>query len=115
MKFPNDKTRRPANAIARTIEDVSLCPSCECDMVYPIEWEQAEEDVWGVTLRCPNCERVRDGMMDEGLIEKFDCLLDRGTDLLVHDLNNLTYANMVTEINAFVAALDGGHLLPEDF
>jgi hypothetical protein len=108
-------SHRPKNAVARTIEDVSLCPDCECDMVYPIDWEQAGDRHWRVTLRCPNCEQVGDGVMDEELIEKFDCLLDRGTDSLVRDLRNLTYANMATEINAFVSALDGGHLLPEDF
>jgi hypothetical protein len=109
------KPERLADSIARTIEDVSLCPHCECDMVYPIDWEQADGSLWRVTLRCPNCEDVAPGVMDEELIEKFDCLLDRGTDSLVRDLRNLTYANMATEINAFVGALDGGHILPEDF
>lgn len=126
MNPRNDKTRKqeaghPAHSRthspARNIEDVSICAECECDMVYPIDWEQEQSDnrLWRVTLRCPNCEGVRDGLMDEDLIEKFDCLLDRGTDSLVRDLRNLTYANMATEINVFVSALDGGHLLPEDF
>jgi hypothetical protein len=109
------KPERLADSIAGTIEDVSVCPHCECDMVYPIDWEQADGSLWRVTLRCPNCEDVVPGVMDEELIEKFDCLLDRGTDSLVRDLRNLTYANMATEINAFVGALDGGHILPEDF
>ncbi|MGB3953262.1 MAG: hypothetical protein WBK99_09055 [Solirubrobacterales bacterium] len=106
---------RVADQVAHQIEDVSHCPSCECDMVYPIDWEQASGDHWRVTLRCPNCEDVCQGVMDEELIEKFDCLLDRGTDSLVRDLRNLTYANMATEINSFVAALDGDFVLPEDF
>lgn len=126
MNSKNDKTQkqaarhsksndRVADSIAKTIEDVSVCPHCECDMVYPIDWEQAEGSFWRVTLRCPNCEDVAPGVMDEELIEKFDCLLDRGTDSLVRDLRNLTYANMATEINAFVGALDGDNILPEDF
>ncbi len=108
-------SHRPKDAVARVIEDVSYCAECECEMVYPIDWDQADGRHWRVTLRCPNCEDVREGLMDEELIEKFDCLLDRGTDSLVRDLRNLTYANMATEINTFVSALDGGHLLPEDF
>ena len=100
---------------ARTIEDVSVCVDCECEMVYPIDWEQADGSHWRVTLRCPNCEEITQNVMGEDLIEKFDCLLDRGTDSLVRDLRNLTHANMATEINAFVDALHEGHVLPEDF
>lgn len=125
MNSRNDKTKNEAkmpvrgrrldDAIATTIEDVTSCVHCECEMVYPIDWEQAEGTLWRVTLRCPNCEEVAPGVMDEELIEKFDCLLDRGTDSLVRDLRNLTYANMATEINTFVGALSEGHILPEDF
>lgn len=127
MNSRNDKTKKPVasesmvrnrrvdDAVAAEIEDVSLCRHCDCDMVYPIDWEQAEGTLWRVTLRCPNCEDVAPGVMDEELIEKFDCLLDRGTDSLVRDLRNLTYANMATEINTFVGALGEGHILPEDF
>lgn len=126
MNSRNDKTkrqqsgqaltgRRITDAAAETIEDVSTCRICQCEMVYPIDWEQAEGARWRVTLRCPNCEQVTPGVMEEELIEEFDCLLDRGTDSLVRDLRNLTYANMATEINSFVGALGEGHILPEDF
>lgn len=107
--------RRAGDQVAHKIEDVASCSHCDCDMVYPIDWEQADGTLWRVTLRCPNCEEVSPGVMDEELIEKFDCLLDRGTDSLVRDLRNLTYANMATEINAFVGALETGNILPEDF
>lgn len=109
------RSRRAGDHVAGTIDEVASCTHCDCDMVYPIDWEQAEGTLWRVTLRCPNCEEVSPGVMDEELIEKFDCLLDRGTDSLVRDLRNLTYANMATEINAFVGALGEGHILPEDF
>ena len=109
------RERRADDTVARTIEEVANCVHCDCDMVYPIDWEQAEGTHWRVTLRCPNCEEVSPGTMDEELIEKFDCLLDRGTDSLVRDLRNLTYANMATEINAFIGALDSDLVLPEDF
>ncbi|MFY9489149.1 MAG: hypothetical protein WAP35_10720 [Solirubrobacterales bacterium] len=112
---PKVESAKLADQIARTLEDVAHCPDCECDMVYPIDWEQADGNHWRVTLRCPNCEDVTQGVMGEDLIEKFDCALDRGTDSLVRDLRNLTYANMATEINSFVSALDGDYLLPEDF
>lgn len=101
--------------VATTIDEVTTCGLCECEMVYPIDWEQAEGTLWRVTLRCPNCEEVTSGLMDEDLIERYDGLLDRGTDSLVRDLSNLTYANMATEINTFIGALGSDHILPEDF
>lgn len=109
------RSRRATDLAATDVDQVAICKHCECDMVYPIDWEQAEGNYWRVTLRCPNCEDVFPGMMDEDLIEQFDCLLDRGTDSVVRDLRNLTYANMATEINAFIGALEGGFILPEDF
>lgn len=99
----------------KTLGDISICPSCDCEMVYPIDWARAESNRWQVTLRCPNCERVDSGVFNEDLIERYDCLLDRGTDSLVRDLRNLTYANMATEISAFVDALQSDFVLPEDF
>lgn len=103
--------------ILSTLDEVYACQnqSCESDMVYPTDWEQHKGRYWEVVLRCPNCEECTMGIMNEELIERFDCLLDRGTDSLVRDLRNLTYFNMATEINSFVQALDNDHILPEDF
>lgn len=109
------RSRRITDLVATDIDQVAICKSCACDMVYPIDWEQAEGTLWRVTLRCPNCEEVSLGVMDEELIEQFDCLLDRGADSVVRDLRNLTYANMATEINSFIDALEDGFILPEDF
>ena len=99
------------------IDQAATCPhdNCNCDLRYPIDWEQAEGTLWRVTLRCPNCEEISPGVMDEELIQKFDDKLDRRTDNFVRDLRVLTYANMATEVNRFVGLLDEGHILPEDF
>lgn len=98
-----------------TAEIAAKCPQCEAKFCYPIDWEQVTKPYWKVTLRCPDCEHRRDAHMIEEEIERFDNDLDRGTDALVRDLRRLTYSNMATEINAFVAAIDAGHVLPEDF
>ena len=102
--------------LARTLEDAAECSfGCGCDKVYPFDWVQADDNTWQVTLRCPNCEGIDDVAINGELIERFDLLLDRGTDRLVRDLRNLTYANMATEINTFVLALNEDQILPEDF
>jgi hypothetical protein len=52
---------------------------------------------------------------DEDAIQRFDEVLDAGTEALVADLRQLTRANMEADVMRFVDALHADHLLPEDF
>ncbi len=121
--FENEPTgatpRQPAAtpALPRPSEtaDLHLCGTCESDLVYPVEWEEAGATHWEVVLRCPNCEWSGTGVYEQHVVEKFDEELDRGTEALVRDLKRLMQANMEDEIERFVTALDGDHVLPEDF
>jgi hypothetical protein len=99
------------------LEDTELhiCGSCESDLVYPVEWDEAGATHWEVSLRCPNCEWNGTGVFSQDTVERFDEELDRGTEALVRDLKRLMTANMEDEIERFVTALDNGHVLPEDF
>lgn len=113
------KSRRRAQKQQRaaTLTDLTTCIACACEMVYPIDWApaQSRDRRWHVVLRCPNCESIADGTFHEDLIERYDSMLDRGTDALVGDLCRLTRANMADEIDTFVAALTADAILPEDF
>jgi hypothetical protein len=95
--------------------DLHICGSCDSELVYPIEWEESGPTHWEVMLRCPNCEWNGTGVYSQTAVERFDEELDRGTEALVRDLKRLMTANMEDEIDRFVQALDGDHLLPEDF
>ena len=95
--------------------DLHECPECERTLVYPVEWEEASPTQWEVLLRCPNCEWTHLGVFDQTVVDRFDEELDRGTEALVRDLKRLMTANMEDEIERFVRALDGNHVLPEDF
>ncbi len=95
--------------------ELHLCPECECDLVYPVSWDEADATSWEVTLRCPNCEWGVTNVFGEQCIQRFDETLDRGTEALVDDLRQLTRANMEEDVERFVLALDAGHVLPEDF
>jgi hypothetical protein len=96
-------------------DDLHICGSCGSDLVYPTEWDEAGSTHWEVTLRCPNCEWAGTGIFEQDTVERFDEELDRGTDALVRDLKHLMHANMEEEIDRFVAALEGDHIVPEDF
>jgi hypothetical protein len=95
--------------------DLHLCGTCNSDLVYPVEWEEAGSSHWQVSLRCPNCEWTGTGIFEQSSVERFDEELDRGTEALVSDLRRLVQANMEVEIERFVEALDADAILPEDF
>jgi hypothetical protein len=96
-------------------EDLHICGTCNCDLVYPVEWDEAGATHWEVTLRCPNCEWSGTGIFSQDVVERFDEELDRGTEQLVRDLKRMMHANMEDEIERFVHALEGDHILPDDF
>ena len=95
--------------------DLHVCGTCESQLVYPVEWEEAGPKHWEVSLRCPNCEWQGTGVYEQAVVETFDEELDRGTEALVRDLKRLMHANMEDDIDRFVDALDVGLILPEDF
>ena len=97
------------------LDDLHICPECDRDLVYPVEWEEASETHWEVLLRCPNCEWTEVGRFDQPTVDRFDEQLDDGTEILLRDLERLERANMEDEIERFTRALDAGAILPEDF
>ncbi len=97
------------------VSDLHVCASCESELVYPTEWDEASTSHWEVALRCPNCEWTGTGIFEQQIVERFDEELDRGTEALVRDLKRLMHANMEDEIERFVAALTLDQILPEDF
>jgi hypothetical protein len=96
-------------------DDLHVCGTCESNLVYPVEWDEAGATHWEVTLRCPNCEWSGTGVFEQDVVERFDEELDRGTEALVRDLKRMMHANMEDEIERFVYALEADHILPDDF
>jgi hypothetical protein len=110
-----DTTTTAPRPTAEPANDLHLCGTCESELVYPVDWEEASDTHWEVTLRCPNCEWSGTGVFEQDIVERFDEELDRGTEALVRDLKRLAHANMEDEIERFTTALDEGHIVPEDF
>ena len=92
-----------------------ICPDCESSLVYPVQWEEADESHWQITLRCPNCERTEDGVFGQEICDGFDDELERGTDALTRDYKRLMTANLAEEIDRFAKALEVDGILPVDF
>jgi hypothetical protein len=98
-----------------TQDGLHVCPSCTSHLVYPIDWAPADRKRWSVELRCPNCEWHGNGVYAQEIVDRFDEQLDRGTEELLGDLTMLTRANMEEQVERFVAALNAGWIVPEDF
>ncbi len=97
------------------LRDLHLCPCCDRDLVYPVEWEEVSPTHWEVLLRCPNCEWSEVDTFDQPTVDHFDERLDIGTEILLRDLKRLQQANMEDEIDRFVRAVNADAILPEDF
>jgi hypothetical protein len=100
---------------APPVDELHICPECDRDLVYPVDWEEASATHWEVELRCPNCEWSEVGTFDQATVDRFDEQLDLGTDALVKDLRRMVQANMEAEAERFAAALEANAILPEDF
>ena len=105
----------PDPFVARERVDLHVCPECDKELVYPVEWEEASPTHWEVQLRCPNCEWLTVGRFDQETVDRFDEELDHGTEALVRDLKRLTRANMEEEIERFASALASDAIWPMDF
>jgi hypothetical protein len=95
--------------------DLDLCPCCRSELVYPTDWAPAPPRRWRVQLRCPECDWIGCGIYPESVVDRFDHALDAATESLLTDLHLLVRAGMEDQVEAFVAALEDDHILPEDF
>jgi hypothetical protein len=92
-----------------------VCPECRSELVYPTDWAPAATRHWHVELRCPDCEWQGQGVYSQDVVDRFDLVLDDGTEAILDDLTRLSRANMEEEIERFTDALTRDLILPEDF
>jgi hypothetical protein len=128
MPQPSDKhsIRRIVLPSGRSIEVVRfylddgtdglhVCPHCASHLVQPIDWHEAPQGFWELTLHCPNCDWLDEGVFDQDQVDALEERLDDGLTDMLSDLRRLTQSNMAEEIERFTAALQADLVLPEDF
>jgi hypothetical protein len=106
---------RPSRRGDRQAEDLHICPSCDSHLVIPVDWAPVSGKRWKVDLRCPECEWAGGGTYSQHVVDRYDEVLDEGTEALLEDLTNLSRANMEEHADAFALALRDDLILPEDF
>lgn len=99
----------------REAAELHICPHCASELVYPVDWSPTPNRRWNVSLRCPDCEWFGGGTYEQELVDRFDEVLDRGTEELLDDLNALTRANIEQQADRFISAIWANEVLPEDF
>lgn len=92
-----------------------VCPSCNSQLVQPVDWAEAPQGYWELVLQCPNCFWLDEGVFDQDQVDALEEQLDEGLTEMLADLRRLTQANMSEEIERFAAALNADLILPEDF
>ncbi|HEX4862550.1 MAG TPA: hypothetical protein VFV02_00665 [Acidimicrobiales bacterium] len=129
MKIPNDNhsIRRIVLPSGRSIEVVRfgetdnatrqlhVCPWCDSHLVQPIAWSEERNSRWQLTLECPNCSWIENGVFDRRQVEELEDRLDEGLAEMIADLQRLAQANMAEDIDRFADALQRDLVLPEDF
>lgn len=113
---PSDFSTHPCtDGPSATAGLLHICKRCDSKLVYPVDWAPADRNAWSVELRCPDCEWSASGVYAQEVVDRFDDELDRGTELLLGDLQLLTRANMEDQVERFITALHADWILPEDF
>ena len=98
-----------------TRHGLHICPGCDSELVQPVCWSETEDHRWELTLECPNCGWLEDGVYQREQIDRLEEKLDDGLAEMLADLKRLTQANMAEEIDRFISALNADFILPEDF
>lgn len=103
------------NAAQRAYRPLHICRDCSAPLVQPLSWAESEGDQWELELHCPNCGWNTTGVYNQAEVEELEDRLEEGLSEMLADLHRLAQANMTEEVERFIAALDAGVILPEDF
>jgi hypothetical protein len=100
--------------VARGVE-ARRCPVCGGELVYPLDWRRTSKTSWTLRLRCPDCETMRDVLMERPDVEELNRHLYRAHQAVAEESRNLARRNFEEEAERFVAALASGLIQPIDF
>jgi len=98
------------------VPDLHLCRGCERPFVVPAAvLDLVGHDRYLIELQCNNCGLVVVSTHGEDVLEALDRELDCQTGDMQAALELWLVTRQIEEIEVFAAALQGDHILPEDF
>lgn len=116
MRWEGTHTTPPHRPARFEVPDLHLCRACEQPFVVPAAViDVVGPDQYLMELQCTNCGLLVVGSHGEQVLEDLDRELDRQRYDMETALELWTITRQAEEIDAFAHALQGDHILPEDF
>lgn len=116
MRWEADITRSSRKPARFEVPDLHICRSCERPFVVPSAvLDVVAENRYLMELQCMSCGVVVVSTHGEEALEALDRELDRQTADMRSALDLWLVTRQLEEIDAFAAALQHDHILPEDF
>jgi hypothetical protein len=91
------------------------CRDCGSTLIQPLEWMPLGNERWCVLVRCPECFRFADRVLDEDQSDEFLAALDEAQDNLKEAAELLNREIFRDECDSFVRALQADLVGPLDF
>lgn len=107
------KSARPAAAATGKL--LHICVSCASPLVHPLYWTEQDESRWLMTLRCPECESLTEGLFTDQAVHRLARELDRGEAVLLDALERVTHESMTEALALLQHALEADLIFPSDF
>lgn len=104
-----------STAHAEAAVDLTICGTCDCHFVQPVDWEEAGPRHWRLELRCPNCESRGTVVVEDEVVDQYDMVLERGSAELARSLHEAVEQSIEDEVVRLRDALERDLILPEDF
>ena len=82
-----------------------VCTRCGADALCPIEWVTFGDDAWLMWMRCGECGRPHEAIVDNVSAAAIDVEMDRQQDWIARYAEAMSIDRMRDEIETFVAAL----------
>ncbi|HET7171466.1 MAG TPA: hypothetical protein VFI18_07510 [Gaiellales bacterium] len=105
----------PADDPKARLRQIEICPECDSDRVHPVDWHEVDEHHWRLDVRCPDCRWMGSDVFAQDEVERYDDLLNAGTDALIEELERITRENMADHLERFLRALEDDGIMPIDF
>jgi hypothetical protein len=91
------------------------CDACGSELVYPVWWEEVDDETWAVERRCPSCEWRHIGEFRQGAVDHFNNVRTDGMGELLRALRETARTNMAHDVDRLVGAIHDGLIQPMDF
>lgn len=92
-----------------------VCVYCASLLVQPTQWSQDDEELWCVTLRCPECYRAYETQLTQEQVNEFTVEIEEGFRHLLDALEKLDQEAFEAECSLIIEALNSDNLYPMDF